>query len=80
MANAALILLLGLAACSLPEANAPGNAAAGDPAGWRFASGRPPSGTEYAAVVASCRDGAILGAAGRPLDACLADLGLHRAD
>lgn len=50
----------------------------GDPAQWRFVSGRAPTRTEFIAVVATCEDGAIRRLHGRPLDACLADLGLRR--
>ena len=47
--------------------------------GWRLASGKAPSRAEYAAMVAACQDGAVQQEAAKPLDACLADLGLKRA-
>lgn len=76
MPRVALLLMLGLAACSLLESDEP--AAPTDVQGWRFASGKRPSRAEYAAVVAACQDGAVPRTRGQPLDACLADLGLRR--
>ncbi|HKS88203.1 MAG TPA: hypothetical protein VJR70_02065 [Stellaceae bacterium] len=79
MARLALVLVLtGLTACGLFEHEPP--AGPDSVAGWRLASGRAPSHAEYAAVVAACRDGAVRRAEGKPLDACLADLGLKRAE
>ena len=75
MPKFALFLVLALAAC----ADAGGPEGAGDMQGWRYASGKPPSRAEYAAIVAACQDGAVRRTQGRPLDACLADLGLRRA-
>jgi hypothetical protein len=46
--------------------------------GWTFTSGKRPSRAEYAALVASCQQGAVRSARGKPLDTCLADLGLRR--
>jgi hypothetical protein len=46
--------------------------------GWSFASGKRPSRAEYTALVASCQQGAVKLALGKPLDDCLADLGLRR--
>lgn len=51
----------------------------GDHRGWHFASGKPPSRAEYVAFVAACQDGTMRRAQGKPLDSCLADLGLRRA-
>jgi hypothetical protein len=79
MSRFAVFIVLGLASCSLfdfGEQAAPGS---GEMQGWRLASGKPPTRAEYAAVVAACRDGAVKRAEARPLDACLADLGLKRA-
>lgn len=50
----------------------------GNPAHWRFASGRTPTRAEYVAVVAACQDGAVVRMRHRPLEACLANLGLRR--
>ena len=75
MPRIALFLVLALAACAdLGE-----TIGAGDMQGWRYASGKPPSRAEYAAIVAACQDGAVQRAQGKPLDSCLADLGLRRA-
>ena len=75
---AVALVLLGLAACGLfgrePQAGADSIA------DWRLASGRAPSRAEYAAVLAACREGAVRRAEGKPLYACLADLGLKRAE
>jgi hypothetical protein len=49
-----------------------------DVQGWRFASGKRPTRAEYAAVVAACQEGAVKDSRGKPLDLCLADLGLRR--
>ena len=70
------LMLLGLASCSLFG----GEQAAGPDSmeGWRFASGRLPTRAEYAAVVAACQDRAVRAAQQKPLDACLAELGLKR--
>jgi hypothetical protein len=71
-------LLFGLVGCALF-----GNARQAGPQsmqGWRFLSGRTPTRAEYTAVVAACRDGAVRDARAEPLDACLADLGLRRAE
>ena len=79
MSRFSVLLLLGLAACSVFNT---GKTASPDPAnmqGWRFASGKPPTRAEYAAVVAACRDGAVKGTQSQPLDSCLANLGLTRA-
>ncbi|HVC56802.1 MAG TPA: hypothetical protein VND95_12650 [Stellaceae bacterium] len=76
------MMLLGLAGCSLlggaPPAG-PDNMQ-GRVEGWRVASGRPPTRAEYTAIVAACRDRAVRDAQGRPLAACLANLGLKRAE
>ena len=74
-----LLALLGLAACVFSDS---GERAA-EPSnmqGWRFASGKTPTRVEYAALVAACQDGAIAEAKGRPLAACLADLGLRHVE
>jgi hypothetical protein len=73
----AALLVLALAACALWDGDEP---AAGpiDMQGWRFTSGKRPSRAEYAAVVAACEDGAVARTQGKPLDLCLADLGLRR--
>ncbi len=72
------LILLALAACAhQPAATvAPSspNVALGN---WRLASGKPPSGPEFAALVAACEDRGK-GPASGSIDRCLADLGLKR--
>lgn len=75
---AVALMLLGLAGCGLFGRAPP--AGADTIADWRLASGRAPSPAEYAAVLAACHDGAVRRAHGQPLAACLADLGLKRAE
>ena len=72
----ATALLLGAAACSMFDSPEPGMPDSVQ--GWRFASGKPPTKAEYAAVAAACQDGAVRRAKGKPFEACLADLGLKR--
>jgi hypothetical protein len=76
MPRLVLFLLLALAACA--ESEAPAGPV--DMQGWRFASGKPPTRAEYAAIVAACQDGAVGHSQAAPLDSCLADLGLKRAE
>ena len=77
MPRLAALLVLALAACALGDGDEPA-AAPTDMQGWRFTSGKRPSRAEYAAVVAACQDGAVPRIQGKPLDFCLADLGLRR--
>jgi hypothetical protein len=79
MSRFAVLLVLGLSACSLLDFGEPVGTTSGEMQGWRFASGKPPTRAEYTAVVAACQDGAVKRARAQPLDACLADLGLKRA-
>ena len=79
MPRFAFFLMLGLAACSESDATHQAGLGSGEMQGWRFASGKPPSRAEYAAMVAACQDGAVTRARTAPLDSCLADLGLRRA-
>ena len=76
MPRIAVFLLLGLAAC----ADASEEAGPGDMQGWRGVSGKPPTRAEFAAMVAACQDGAVRRATAKPIDACLANLGLRRAE
>jgi hypothetical protein len=77
------MFVLALSACDLFDMSPHSELGSGDMQGWRFASGKTPSRAEYAALVAACQDGVVRRAAspGAPdaLDACLADLGLKRA-
>jgi len=77
MPRLAALLVLALAACALWDGDEPA-AAPTDMQGWRFTSGKRPSRAEYAAVVAACEHGAVGRTQGKPLDMCLADLGLRR--
>jgi hypothetical protein len=78
MLRCAVLIILGLAACAAADASP--QAGSGEMAGWRLASGKAPSRAEYAAIVASCEDGAVQHAATKPLASCLADLGLKRVE
>jgi hypothetical protein len=70
--------MLALAACETSDSTQLARFNPGDIQGWRLATGKRPTRAEYMAVVAACRDGAVSGARGKPLDACLNDLGLRR--
>lgn len=78
MPRFAVLIALVLAASAAISGRVSGSTL-GEVAGWQFASGKPPSHAEYAAVVATCEDGAVPRMEGQPLDSCLADLGLRRA-
>jgi hypothetical protein len=78
------LVILPLAGCGPSDnSSAPGSSGDGI-AGWKFASGKRPSRAEYAALVASCQQGAVRSAEGKPfepgksLEDCLAELGLRR--
>jgi hypothetical protein len=73
MRRLAPILLIVLAGCTQTETADTGDPDGPDPAGWRLASGKPPSKAEFAALAASCQE------RGGALDSCLAELGLKRA-
>ena len=77
MSRFVFVALLGVAACTAGG----GDQLYGPSAmqGWRAASGKPPTRAEFAAVVAACQDGMAAPASAKPLDSCLADLGLRRA-
>jgi hypothetical protein len=72
------IAALALAGCGPVETVRVPGSGADTVQGWVFASGQRPSRAEYAALVASCERGAVRSAWGRPLEACLAELGLRR--
>jgi hypothetical protein len=76
MPRIALVVLLSLAACAVTDSSL--NAGPTDVQGWRLASGKAPSKSEFAAVVAACETRAVPSSDGKPLDACLSDLGLKR--
>jgi hypothetical protein len=75
MPRLALLLLLGLAACSSND-TAPGDSSTPVPMqGWRTERGGIPTRAEFTAVVASCQDRAKSPAG--DLDSCLTDMGLR---
>jgi hypothetical protein len=74
----AVFVMLGVAACGGPDARVVAGGGSGEMQGWRFVSGKRPTHAEYTAIVAACRDGAVTRSRGKPLDLCLADLGLRR--
>ena len=76
----AVLIMLGLAACDLLDTGQQSQFGSGEMQGWRAASGKPPSRAEYSAIVAACQGGAVPRASSKPLEACLADLGLKRAE
>jgi hypothetical protein len=78
MRGFAAIILLGLAACAASDAVTPASASP-EVGGWQELSGKPPSRVEFAAVMAACQDRAKGADRNAPIDNCLADLGLHRA-
>ena len=78
MCRVVLFLLLALPGCGPSDNSAVSGSSRDEVAGWTFASGIRPSRAEYTAFVASCQQGAIRSARGKPLEACLADLGLRR--
>jgi hypothetical protein len=80
MPRFAVLIMLGLTACGVFDTGQPGDLGSGEMRGWRSASGKVPSRAEYAAIVAACQDGAVRRAATPPLESCLADLGLKRAE
>jgi hypothetical protein len=79
MPRLAALILFGFAACSASDTSQESALGSGEMSGWRLASGKAPSRAEYAAIVAACQDGAVRHEAAKPLDVCLADLGLKPA-
>jgi hypothetical protein len=77
MRGVALVVFLGLIACATADAVTSANASS-ELREWQTAAGKPPSKTEFAAVVAACEDKAKSANKGDPIEACLADYGLHR--
>jgi hypothetical protein len=73
----AFVVLFGIVACATGGAVTPANASS-ELREWRTADGKPPSKTEFAAVVAACEDRAKSANESAPIEGCLADYGLHR--
>jgi hypothetical protein len=78
MRGVAFLLLFGLVACATGDAVTPASASS-ELRGWQTATGKPPSKNEFAAVVAACEDRAKSSANSSPIEGCLADYGLRRA-
>ena len=78
MPRLAVLIMLGLAACAGSDTSQESDVGSGEMQGWRMASGKAPSRAEYAAMVAACQE-ALGQRAAKPLDACLANLGLKPA-
>ncbi|MGE3782320.1 MAG: hypothetical protein AB7H71_06215 [Alphaproteobacteria bacterium] len=74
----AVLVLLALAGCGPSDRSRVSGSGSDEMRGWSFASGKRPSRAEYAAIVASCEQGAVRSARGKKLEDCLADLGLRR--
>jgi hypothetical protein len=68
-------IIFALAACASADANQPA-----EMAGWKMASGKTPTKAEFAAVLAACETKAVATTDGKPLDTCLDNLGLKRAE
>jgi hypothetical protein len=75
-----VLIMLGLAGCTLLDTGEAGVLGSGEMRGWRLISGKAPSRAEYAALLAACQGGAVRHGAAATLDSCLADLGLRRAE
>ena len=73
-----VFVMLGVVGCGPSDRSRVSGSGAEEMRGWSLASGKRPSRAEYTAMVASCEQGAVRAARGRPLEACLADLGLRR--
>jgi hypothetical protein len=76
MGKVGVFLMLAVAGCGQSDGSR--KSGADDVQGWLLASGKRPSRAEYAALVASCQQGAVRSARRKGLEACLADLGLRR--
>ena len=77
MRGVALVTFLRLLACVTGDAVTSANASS-ELREWQTADGKPPSKNEFAAVVAACEDKAKTTNKSDPIEACLADYGLHR--
>lgn len=77
MRGVAFFVLFALIACATGNAVTPASAFS-ELKEWRTATGKPPSKSEFAAVVAACEDRAKSGNSNTQLEGCLADYGLHR--
>jgi hypothetical protein len=77
MRGVAFVVVFGIVACATGDAVTSANASF-ELHEWRTADGKPPSKTEFAAVLAACEDRAKTANKSDPIEGCLADYGLRR--
>jgi hypothetical protein len=78
MRGVAFLVLFGLVACAAGDAVTSASASS-ELREWQTATGKSPSKNEFAAVVAACEDRARSSNKTVPIEGCLADYGLRRA-
>jgi hypothetical protein len=78
MRGLAFAVVFGFVACAIGNAVTSAGASS-ELKEWQTAAGNPPSKNEFAAVVAACEDRAKSRDVTGPIESCLADYGLHRA-
>jgi hypothetical protein len=78
MRGFAFVVLFGLVACGAADPVSPANASS-EVREWQTAAGKPPSKNEFAAVIAACEDRAKSSSKSSPIEGCLVDYGLRRA-
>ncbi len=78
MRGVALVVFFGLLASAMGDAARSANASS-ELREWQTFAGKPPSKNEFAAVVAACEDKAKTANKSDPIEGCLADYGLRRA-
>ena len=78
MQRLTFVFLVGLIACAAGNVVTPASASS-ELREWQTSAGKPPSKNEFAAVVAACEDRAKSGSKSDPIEGCLADYGLRRA-
>ena len=72
----AMLVVLGLTACAATAGSTESAPSMVDD--WQTPTGKPPTKTEFAALVAACQDKVKTPPDSVPMSGCLADLGLHR--
>jgi hypothetical protein len=78
MRGVTFFVLFALVACATGGAVTPASASS-ELREWQTATGNPPSKNEFAAVLAACEDRAKNGNSSGPIEGCLADFGIRRA-
>jgi hypothetical protein len=78
MRGVVFLVLFGLVACATGDVVTAASASS-ELRGWQTAAGKAPSQNEFAAVLAACEDRAKRTDKSGPIEGCLADYGLHRA-